>query len=289
MRPAPRPERPSATAAAAGASAPARAWASATPMRRTAAASRFLKILLTNSCIFDCAYCINRKSSNVRRARFTAEEVVRPHARLLQAQLHRGPVPVLRHHPLVQLHDGADRRGRAVAARGPRFSRLHPPEDDPRRRSGAGATGGPLCRPRLDQRRAADAQRASPRWRPKRTSQQIEDAMGDMKAAIADAGDAAKRFKSAPGLRARRPVDPDDRRRRRAPATRDIVAQGEHALRPLRPHAASIIRRSARSRTPSAVLPLEAAAADARAPALPVRLADAVLRLRAEGSAERGR
>src|SRR6201995_1882610 len=36
-----------------------------------------LKILLTNSCIFNCAYCINRKSSNVRRARFTAEEVVR--------------------------------------------------------------------------------------------------------------------------------------------------------------------------------------------------------------------
>ncbi|MES2336991.1 MAG: putative DNA modification/repair radical SAM protein [Pseudomonadota bacterium] len=35
-----------------------------------------LKILLTNSCIFDCHYCINRKSSNVRRARFTAPEVV---------------------------------------------------------------------------------------------------------------------------------------------------------------------------------------------------------------------
>ena len=35
-----------------------------------------LKILLTNVCIFDCHYCINRKSSNVRRARFTAEEVV---------------------------------------------------------------------------------------------------------------------------------------------------------------------------------------------------------------------
>jgi len=27
-----------------------------------------LKILLTNSCIFDCHYCINRKSSNVRGA-----------------------------------------------------------------------------------------------------------------------------------------------------------------------------------------------------------------------------
>jgi putative DNA modification/repair radical SAM protein len=36
-----------------------------------------LKILLTNSCIFDCAYCINRKSSNVQRARFTVDEVVR--------------------------------------------------------------------------------------------------------------------------------------------------------------------------------------------------------------------
>jgi len=35
-----------------------------------------LKILLTNFCIFDCAYCINRVSSNVRRARFTPAEVV---------------------------------------------------------------------------------------------------------------------------------------------------------------------------------------------------------------------
>ena len=35
-----------------------------------------LKILLTNFCVYDCAYCINRSSSNVERARFTAEEVV---------------------------------------------------------------------------------------------------------------------------------------------------------------------------------------------------------------------
>jgi putative DNA modification/repair radical SAM protein len=35
-----------------------------------------LKILLTNYCLFDCAYCINRRSSNVRRARFTVDEVV---------------------------------------------------------------------------------------------------------------------------------------------------------------------------------------------------------------------
>jgi putative DNA modification/repair radical SAM protein len=35
-----------------------------------------LKILLTNFCLFDCAYCINRRSSNVQRARFSVEEVV---------------------------------------------------------------------------------------------------------------------------------------------------------------------------------------------------------------------
>ncbi|WP_246849201.1 putative DNA modification/repair radical SAM protein [Rubellimicrobium arenae] len=35
-----------------------------------------LKILMTNFCIFDCAYCVNRVSSNVQRARFTPEEVV---------------------------------------------------------------------------------------------------------------------------------------------------------------------------------------------------------------------
>ena len=36
-----------------------------------------LKILLTNFCIYDCAYCINRASSNVERARFGVDEVVR--------------------------------------------------------------------------------------------------------------------------------------------------------------------------------------------------------------------
>jgi putative DNA modification/repair radical SAM protein len=36
-----------------------------------------LKLLLTNYCIYDCSYCINRRSSGVRRARFTPDEVVR--------------------------------------------------------------------------------------------------------------------------------------------------------------------------------------------------------------------
>ncbi|MET0238859.1 MAG: putative DNA modification/repair radical SAM protein [Sphingobium sp.] len=35
-----------------------------------------LKILMTNMCMFECGYCINRSTSNVRRAAFTPKEVV---------------------------------------------------------------------------------------------------------------------------------------------------------------------------------------------------------------------
>ncbi len=35
-----------------------------------------LKILLTNHCIYDCAYCVSRKTNDVKRAAFTVEEVV---------------------------------------------------------------------------------------------------------------------------------------------------------------------------------------------------------------------
>ena len=35
-----------------------------------------LKILLTNFCLYECAYCVNRVSSNVARARFSVDEVV---------------------------------------------------------------------------------------------------------------------------------------------------------------------------------------------------------------------
>jgi putative DNA modification/repair radical SAM protein len=36
-----------------------------------------LKILLTNFCVYDCVYCVNRVSSNTPRARFTPDEVVK--------------------------------------------------------------------------------------------------------------------------------------------------------------------------------------------------------------------
>ncbi|WP_309084472.1 putative DNA modification/repair radical SAM protein [Chelativorans sp.] len=36
-----------------------------------------LKILLTNFCMYDCVYCVSRRSSNVPRARFSVDEVVK--------------------------------------------------------------------------------------------------------------------------------------------------------------------------------------------------------------------
>lgn len=36
-----------------------------------------LKILMSNACVYDCAYCVNRRSSSVPRATFTPEEIAR--------------------------------------------------------------------------------------------------------------------------------------------------------------------------------------------------------------------
>lgn len=36
-----------------------------------------LKILMTNHCIYDCKYCINRKSNDIERAILTPDEIVR--------------------------------------------------------------------------------------------------------------------------------------------------------------------------------------------------------------------
>src|ERR1700761_7102228 len=35
-----------------------------------------LKILLTNYCVYDCVFCVNRVSSDIRRARFLPEEII---------------------------------------------------------------------------------------------------------------------------------------------------------------------------------------------------------------------
>ena len=243
-----------------------------------------LKILLTNYCIYDCQYCVNRVSSDVPRARFSVAEVVRADARLLPAQLHRGAVPQLGHHPQRRLHDGAaGAASRADAARGPRLPRLHPPEDDPGGGAGADRRGRALRRP-AERSTSSCRRRRSPRarWRRRRRARRSSGRW----AAFARASTIARRKAGAQerrraALRPGRPEHADDRRRGRGAATRDDP--GSAATRCTAPMAcgASTTRPSARSRTRRRALPLARAAAGARASALPGRLADAFLRLRA--------
>jgi predicted DNA-binding helix-hairpin-helix protein len=73
-----------------------------------------LKVLLTNFCLYDCQYCVNRRSSNVPRA-LQPRGSGAPDPGFLPAQLHQRAVPQLRHHPLGGLHHGAaDPRGRLL-------------------------------------------------------------------------------------------------------------------------------------------------------------------------------
>ncbi len=116
-----------------------------------------LKILLTNACNYDCLYCVNRASSNVPRARFTVDGGDRASdARLLPAQLHRGTVSVLRHHPQPRLHHGAGGERRAKTARGASLPRLHPSQDHSGSRRGADHGSRQICRPPQHQHRSAD-------------------------------------------------------------------------------------------------------------------------------------
>ena len=93
-----------------------------------------LKILLTNFCVYDCQYCVNRRTSNVPRARFSVEEVVKL---TLDFYLRNYIDGLFLSSGIIQsrrLHDGATGGGGAHAARSARLPRLHPPEDHPRRR-----------------------------------------------------------------------------------------------------------------------------------------------------------
>ena len=55
--------------------APPRLPAAATRSPRTAAALTLLKVLTSNACSYDCAYCVNRSSASCRRAAFAPREL----------------------------------------------------------------------------------------------------------------------------------------------------------------------------------------------------------------------
>jgi putative DNA modification/repair radical SAM protein len=158
-----------------------------------------LKILLTNSCIFDCAYCINRKSSNVRRARFTAEEVVRLTLAFYKRNYIEGlflSSGIIRssNYTMEQIVEVARSLREDHGFRG--YIHLKTiPDADPGLVRQAG-----LHADRVSINVELPTTSGLMKLAPEKSAARIEGAMGDMKASIADAGDAAKRFKSAPSF-----------------------------------------------------------------------------------------
>ena len=207
-----------------------------------------LKILLTNHCVYDCAYCVNRVSANGARARFTVAGDRHADARLLSPQHDRGAVSFLRHHPQRRLHDGGDGARRPRTARDPRLSRLHPSQGDRRRRSAPDRGGGPLRRPAVDQHRTG--RRREPQTPRAGEGRRRHPPRHGGRAAEARGGQ-ARRAASAPGRRA-------SRRRGRArrsssaptPPPTATSSRAAPTFIPATRCAASTIPPSARSRSP---------------------------------------
>ena len=156
-----------------------------------------LKILLTNHCVFDCHYCINRKSSNVRRARFSPQEV----ADLTLSFYKRNYIEGLflssgivksSDHTMEQLIETARILREEYDFRGYIHLKTIPEADaELVHRAGLYAD-----RVSINVELPTDAGLA--RLAPDKNARRIEGAMGGLKLAIAEAKDATKRFKHAP-------------------------------------------------------------------------------------------
>ncbi|MCD2323646.1 putative DNA modification/repair radical SAM protein [Sphingomonas sp. IC-56] len=156
-----------------------------------------LKILLTNSCIFDCHYCINRKSSNVRRARFTPEEVVDLTLSFYRRNYIEG----------LFLSSGIIASSNYTMEQIVRVAKLLREEHDFRGYIHLKTI--PDADPELVHQAGMYADRVSinvelptvaglTRLAPEKSARRIEGAMQDVRTAIDDGSDAKKRYKSAP-------------------------------------------------------------------------------------------
>jgi putative DNA modification/repair radical SAM protein len=156
-----------------------------------------LKILLTNSCIFDCHYCINRKSSNVRRARFTAQEVVDLTLAFYRRNYIEGlflSSGIIRSsdYTMEQIVEVARSLREDHDFRG--YIHLKTiPDADPELIHRAG-----LHADRLSINVELPTASGLKRLAPEKSGERIEGAMGGLKTAIDDTHDARRRYRSAP-------------------------------------------------------------------------------------------
>ena len=158
-----------------------------------------LKILLTNSCIFDCHYCINRKSSNVRRARFTAEEVVKLTLAFYRRNYIEGlflSSGIIRSsdYTMEQLVEVARSLREDHGFRG--YIHLKTiPDADPALIHQAG-----LHADRLSINVELPTESGLKRLAPEKSAPRIAGAMGELRTSIEDGRDAKKRYRSAPNF-----------------------------------------------------------------------------------------
>ena len=156
-----------------------------------------LKILLTNSCIFDCHYCINRKSSNVRRARFTAAEIVHLTLSFYKRNYIEGlflssGIIGSSNYTMEQMVEVARALREDHDFRG--YIHLKTiPDADPELVRQAG-----LHADRVSINIELPTVAGLERLAPEKDNVRIEGAMSDMKSSIVDARDATKKYKSAP-------------------------------------------------------------------------------------------
>lgn len=156
-----------------------------------------LKILLTNSCIFDCHYCINRKSSNVRRARFTTDEVVQLTLSFYRRNYIEGlflssGIIHSSNYTMEQIVEVARSLREDHDFRG--YIHLKTiPDADPELVRQAG-----LHADRVSINVELPTAQGLKRLAPEKSETRIEGAMAGMKTAISDTADARKKYRSAP-------------------------------------------------------------------------------------------
>ncbi len=156
-----------------------------------------LKLLLTNHCVFDCHYCINRKSSNVRRAKFTPQEVVDLTLSFYRRNYIEGlflssGIIKNSNHTMEQLIEVARILREEHDFRG--YIHLKTiPEADPELVYRAG-----LYADRVSINVELPTVAGLTRLAPDKNADVIEGAMRHLKSSIVEAKDARKRFKSAP-------------------------------------------------------------------------------------------
>jgi putative DNA modification/repair radical SAM protein len=158
-----------------------------------------LKILLTNSCIFDCHYCINRKSSNVRRAKFTAKEVVDLTLSFYKRNYIEGlflssGIIKSSNYTMEQIVEVARSLREDHDFRG--YIHLKTiPDADPELLAAAGRHAD-----RLSINVELPTRAGLQRLAPEKSEARIEGAMGGLKEEIADSKDAKKKYKSPPNF-----------------------------------------------------------------------------------------